>query len=64
MIVRSVHPLFRPDLDGLRVVQWKTEVDPKSGKEYHTSNTYTIRLYNSRGTVEEHNRPNNIDVNV
>lgn len=62
MIVKSVQPVYLTDINGLRVVEWTTELDKTSRKEYHLSRTYTIRLYNSRGIEQEHNRQPRIDV--
>ena len=62
MRVESIKPLFHPSLQGIRVVEWKTEVEGK--KHYHTSRAYTIHLYSREGKITEHSNQRRIDVMV
>ena len=62
MRVESIKPLFHPSVEGIRVVEWKTEVEGK--KHYHTSRAYTIHLYSRDGRLQEYTNKRNIDLSV
>jgi len=62
MRVESIKPLFHSIAEGIRVVEWKTEVEGK--KHYHTSRAYTIHLYSREGKIQEYSNQRNIDLSV
>ncbi len=62
MRIESVKSLYRPDINGIRVIEWRTEVN--GNKHYYSSRTYTIRLYSKDGVLEEYSNKREVDVRV
>ncbi len=62
MRIESVKSLYRPDINGIRVIQWRTEVN--GNKHYYSSRAYTIRLYSREGKIEEYSNKREVDVRV
>lgn len=60
MRIESVRNVYRPDAQGIRVIQWTTR--EANGKEYHESKVYVVRLYSKQGKEVEYSNKRAVDV--
>ena len=62
MLTTSIHPIYRPDTTGIKVIEWTTKIDEKTHREYHTNRAYTVHLYTHNGNIENYNSKRTLDI--
>lgn len=62
VITTAIQSVYRPDITGIKVIEWKTKKDEKTHKEYHGNRAYIVHLYTNHGNIENYNSKRTLDV--
>lgn len=62
MLISSVTNVIRTLADHVRTTEWRTVKSETTGKLYHLSRTYTVRLYNARGVEYTSSNAHTVDL--